>query len=292
VSCTAVPAKRYSPWLVGAAVLALTTQFGCAPYRWQETTEPPGGEVVINPPPGPRGNPPVYEVLGQRYYVQGSSAGHRERGVASWYGKDFHGLSTASGETYDMHALTAAHRTLPIPTWVEVTHVGNGRRVIVKVNDRGPFVDDRIIDLSYAAAEELGMVRQGTATVEVRALGVPAVGTEPDGEVMAGYPSDTRPSSFSIISEAAAGTPGPQDRPMQRIFVQVGAFAEYANASKLVDALKAGGYEEAFVVSDGSARRTLHRVRIGPLDDVRELDDLVADLSSLGVHETHLVVVH
>ena len=127
-----------------------------------------------------RGNPPFYDVLGRRYYVLPTSDGYRARGVASWYGRDFHGLATSSGETYNMNAMTAAHTTLPIPTWVEVTNLANGKHVVVKVNDRGPFVDNRLIDLSYAAALQLDMVRNGTARVEVRALGAaPAADPEP-----------------------------------------------------------------------------------------------------------------
>jgi len=106
-------------------------------------------------------DPSTYDVLGRRYYVLPTSDGYRARGVASWYGRDFHGLSTSSGETYNMNAMTAAHTTLPIPTWVEVTNLENGKHVVVKVNDRGPFVDNRLIDLSYAAALELDMVQYG-----------------------------------------------------------------------------------------------------------------------------------
>ena len=120
-----------------------------------------------------RGNPPFYDVLGKRYHVLPTSAGYAERGVASWYGGDFHGLATSSGELYDMHAMTAAHTRLPLPTWVEVTNLVNGKRVVVKVNDRGPFVDNRLIDLSYAAATALDMVRTGTTRVEVRTVAPP-----------------------------------------------------------------------------------------------------------------------
>jgi rare lipoprotein A len=111
-----------------------------------------------------------YVVRGKRYYPLASSEGYVERGVASWYGREFHGRPTSSGEAFDMNAMTGAHRTLPLPTWVEVTNLENGQRVVIRLNDRGPFHDDRLIDLSYAAASELGMVRQGTARVEVRAI--------------------------------------------------------------------------------------------------------------------------
>lgn len=116
------------------------------------------------------GNPESYEVFGRRYHVLASAEGYRERGIASWYGEKFHGRRTSSREPYDMYAMTAAHKTLPLPTYVRVTHLENGRSVIVRVNDRGPFVDSRIIDLSYAAAARLGMVEDGHAPVEVVAL--------------------------------------------------------------------------------------------------------------------------
>lgn len=116
------------------------------------------------------GNPEAYEVYGQRYFVLGTAAGYRERGRASWYGTKFHGKRTSSGEPYDMFAMTAAHKTLPLPTYVRVTHLGNGRSVIVKVNDRGPFHEGRIIDLSYAAAAKLDILAHGSAEVEVEAI--------------------------------------------------------------------------------------------------------------------------
>lgn len=114
----------------------------------------------------------TYEVMGDTYRVLGSPRGYRERGVASWYGEAFHGRPTASGEAYDMYRLSAAHRTLPLHTWVEVTNLDNRRSLVLRVNDRGPFVhtDERIIDLSWAAARELGVIGPGTAPVEVRAL--------------------------------------------------------------------------------------------------------------------------
>ena len=158
---------------VCGVLLVVSLQWGCASSPPQFSRGARAEVPVLNPPRSDRGNPPFYDALGKRYYVLASSAGYRERGVASWYGRDFHGLATSSGETYNMHAMTAAHKTLPIPTWVQVTNLENGKNVIVKVNDRGPFVDDRLIDLSYAAAVELDMVRNGTARVEVRALGAP-----------------------------------------------------------------------------------------------------------------------
>lgn len=121
-------------------------------------------------PPSRSGNPDTYAVFGKRYRVKESSAGHREVGTASWYGWDFHGRKTSSGPKFNMFELSAAHKSLPIPTYVQVTNLENGRQIVVKVNDRGPFVGDRVLDLSYAAAARLDMVDKGTAKVEVVAL--------------------------------------------------------------------------------------------------------------------------
>ena len=116
------------------------------------------------------GNPKSYVVFGKRYYTKASNKGHVERGLASWYGKKFHGRKTSSGERYDMHAMTAAHKTLPLPTYARVTNVKNGRSAVVKINDRGPFHGNRVIDLSYSAARKLGVVAAGTAMVEIRTI--------------------------------------------------------------------------------------------------------------------------
>tara|TARA_A100001037_G_scaffold33384_1_gene26055 strand:- start:671 stop:1144 length:474 start_codon:yes stop_codon:yes gene_type:complete len=121
------------------------------------------------------GNPDSYVEFGERYKVLQSSNGFREKGLASWYGIDFHGRDTSSGEVYDMYEMTAAHKTLPLPTYVRVSNLDNGRSSIVKVNDRGPFIEGRIIDLSYAAAYRLGVTGPGTANVEIIALEPAAV---------------------------------------------------------------------------------------------------------------------
>lgn len=153
---------------------------GPAPRHEQDRPPPPGNvppdidrirdAVPRAEPRSKYGNPDNYEVLGKRYHVLASAEGYRERGTASWYGEKFHGRRTSSGEPYDMFAMTAAHKTLPLPSYVRVTHLRNGRSVVVRVNDRGPFHDDRIIDLSYAAAVRLDMLGDGSAPVEVVAL--------------------------------------------------------------------------------------------------------------------------
>jgi peptidoglycan lytic transglycosylase len=304
--------------LLGAlASLALSS--GCAPYKaTTHATGTTGQSPVVagEEPRSDRGNPPFYDVLGKRYYVLTSSAGYRATGIASWYGREFHGLTTSSGEPYDMHAMTAAHTTLPIPTWVEVTNLDNGKRVIVKVNDRGPFVDNRLIDLSYAAAQSLDMVRNGTARVEVRSLGSPDVGgttivaaapAPPTPSALAAAPAPPTPSAPpalrpSIVSVAAVATILPERRPAEepaparnaapteRLFVQVGAFAQRDNAQKLVTRLRANGFGNSFIVTERDGPRTLHRVRLGPLGDPQEFDELSNRLRKLGVGDSRLVV--
>lgn len=164
--------------LMGAVVVVLTVGAGCTMVGSPEFVSPPPAPSDIADavprvePPARQGNMAQYEQSGRQYRVLDSSYLYDERGVASWYGNDFHGRPTSSGEAYDMNLMTAAHRTLPLPTYVEVTNLSNGRTAIVRVNDRGPFhePDSRIIDVSYAAAIKLGMVGAGTVPVRVRAL--------------------------------------------------------------------------------------------------------------------------
>jgi rare lipoprotein A len=260
-----------------AAALSIASLAACAGNAPQpsapatrEIASEPGSSSPASPPAtvrSGRGNPPFYTVLGKRYHVLPTSAGYVQRGVASWYGPDFHGLSTSSGETYDMHAMTAAHTTLPLPTWVEVTNLVNGKRVVVKVNDRGPFVDNRLIDLSFAAATALDMVRSGTVRVEVRAVAPPL--------------DSYRPGSTVAATPVA---------PVEQRFVQIGAFSEPENAERLVARLRASGCTNPTVFSEPDNRRTLHRVRLGPIASAVEFDQVNAQLRAIGVSGSRLVV--
>lgn len=167
-------------WIMPEKILltlafALVLLAGCSSRGDLDDEIPP--EIARIPDAVPRieplsksGNPESYEVFGRRYFTQKSSRGHVERGIASWYGQPFHGRKTSSGEVYDMYTMSAAHKTLPLPTYARVTNLDNGRSVVVRINDRGPFHEDRIIDLSYVAAVKLGMKRQGTARVKVKAI--------------------------------------------------------------------------------------------------------------------------
>jgi rare lipoprotein A len=211
-------------------------------------------------PKSAHGNPAFYEALGKRYVVLASAEGYLERGVASWYGPTFHGGNTSSGEAYDMYGMTAAHKTLPLPTYARVTNLKNGRSVVVRINDRGPFVANRLIDLSYTAAAKLDMLREGTTLVEVRAL-VPG---EPD-----------------VLTRASAAPP-------PTLYVQAGAFADGANAQHLLERLQAAGLATAFVLSPATGRTRLYRVRLGPVKSVAEFDQLAARLAALGVPDARL----
>lgn len=281
----------------GALLLSIALA-GCAgspPPRSAANAPLASQPGVVTPPRSDRGNPPFYDVLGKRYYVLATSEGYHERGVASWYGRDFHGLATSSGETYDMHAMTAAHTTLPIPTWVEVTNLKNGKRVVVKVNDRGPFVANRLIDLSYEAATQLDMLREGTTRVEVRALGSPPGLPAPPATTTAAIPAPGAVAPAAASGAAVAGQPaqpaaGAPPLRQDRLFVQVGAFSERQNAARLVDRLKASGFANSFVVSEDAGRRTLHRVRVGPLRDAYEFDQVSGRLKTLGMADSRLVV--
>jgi rare lipoprotein A len=177
------------------------------------------------------GNPDSYVVFGKRYRTMDSSAGYVERGVASWYGPTFHGRRTSSGERYDMYAMTAAHKTLPLPTYARVTNLKNGRSAVVRINDRGPFHAGRVIDLSYAAASKLGVVDKGTARVEVRAIDPARPQPEENLFVSAGEEQTTKRTDARAgpltPAVAAVRTPG---QPVQSNAKTTGARVSVAKA--------------------------------------------------------------
>lgn len=213
------------------------------------------------------GNPPHYEVFGKRYYTLTSSAGYEERGIASWYGKKFHGRKTSNGDTYDMYGMTAAHKTLPLPTYVEVTNLDNGRRVVLRVNDRGPFHGNRLIDLSYAAAKKLGVVSQGTARVNVRAL--PMRGGQGRGE---------QSETFALPEDNLPVT----RLDNQLIFLQVGAYASLQSANEVKEAVQ---NLTGIPVSIREIQRqgmALYRVRVGPLVSAEQGQTLSQRLDNQG----------
>jgi rare lipoprotein A len=267
-----------------AACCALTV-VGCSLGGHRESHEP---VLVVNAPPAPaatapsaaaplsidaipdavpraeprsaHGNPPFYDVYGQRYFVLPAATGYLERGVASWYGPTFHGGNTSSGEQYDMYGMTAAHKTLPLPTYARVTNLRNGKSIVVRINDRGPFVANRLIDLSYTAAAKLDMLREGTTLVEVRSL-------------TPGVPDD--------LARSAASPP-------PALYVQAGAFADVQNAQRALDKLHGAGLANAFLIPPVQGRSRLYRLRLGPVASVAQFDQLAARLAALGMPEARL----
>lgn len=294
--------------LAALALAACGTPSGPAPDRVQDAApkRPPDLSSVSDAVPRaePRsryGNPASYEVFGQTYHVMDSAQGYVERGVASWYGTKFHGRRTSSGEPYDMYAMTAAHTRLPLPTYVRVTNLSNRRSVVVRVNDRGPFLRGRVIDLSYTAAYKLGYVNVGSAQVEVEQIlpdeaplvagarpvpPLPARGNE--GVVAAEAPA-LAPRALAPLASAApaaaraagaAGIAPPIASASGGIFLQLGAFASYANAEGFRDAVQtqAASLAERFEVFTDGERFRLHA---GPYDSVAAARSAAERMASL-----------
>jgi rare lipoprotein A len=233
------------------------------------------------------GNKP-YSVYGVTYTPLSDTGGYRERGVASWYGKKFHGRRTSSGEPYDMYAMTAAHKTLPLPSYVRVRNLQNDRSVVVRVNDRGPFLHNRLIDLSYAAAAKLGILGTGTGVVEVEAVGP----DEPSTQVVKTYPLQI--ISPAVAAEEISASPAPAVGP--KLYLQVGAFALRDNAVSLRDRLEREALRPIIVQSSqagmngGAGAAPVYRVRIGPLASVEEGDRLTERAAQLGIRDARIVV--
>ncbi|NWO08112.1 MAG: septal ring lytic transglycosylase RlpA family protein [Alteromonadaceae bacterium] len=211
------------------------------------------------------GNKSPYTVWGKSYRVMGSNEGYIERGLASWYGEKFHGHTTSNGEIFDMYAMSAAHKSLRIPGYARVTNLDNGRSVIVRVNDRGPFHDDRLIDLSYAAAKKLGFHNRGTARVEVAAITV-----EPDGAMtLAGEPFVTeegaRPEPAEQgVGQSAGQNSGPARAEQRSLFVQLGSFGNRETARTL-QARAQGAVDNPVRVREiATDNGRFHRVQVGP----------------------------
>lgn len=215
------------------------------------------------------GNPDSYVVEGRRYHVMDSSHGYVEQGIASWYGTKFHNRRTSSGEPYNMYAMTAAHKSLPLPTYVEVTNLDNGATAIVKVNDRGPFRRNRLIDLSYAAATKLGIIDTGTAPVEVRAIDPRQYAERGTQKLNAQKPAKPQPYG---------------------LYLQIGSFINRNNAEQLrnnVGSLTSG---EVHIIPVQNQDQTYYRVRVGPIANVNGADRLSEKLTEHGIGNAHLIV--
>jgi len=252
-------------------VLALGIQ-GCAtngdsaPDNFVRTDTPDA--IPANEPLSRYGNPASYTVLGKTYHVMKTANNFEQEGISSWYGTKFHGRKTSSGEPYNMYAMTAAHKTLPLPTYVEVTHKKNGKKIIVKVNDRGPFHEGRIIDLSYAAARKLGISSTGTGPVHIRVINTSAMDLD---------------TSEVILPEPGNGKDG-------QIHVQVAAMGTENAAEKMADDLREKDIQSVRVHVIENDGRKLYRVRIGPLPNTDLAYKVINDLNGIGLNAARVVV--
>ena len=272
-------ARRTLPVLVALGLLTVLASCAQKPEKPSEPVDGPSDlditaadvkDAVPRAEPLARyGNHSPYEVFGKTYTVMESNKGYHEEGIASWYGSKFHGRRTSSGEPYDMHLATAAHKALPLPTYAEVTNLDNGRSVIVKINDRGPFKDDRIIDMSYGAALRLGMTGTGTARVSVRAIDVDNTG--PQGVV-------TTAGLGSVRIQDADAVPS-------ETWLQLGAFGREQGARDMARRLEQAGLQPV-TVNDAE---NLFRVWLGPYSSDREADAVIASAIELGFDRPHRV---
>jgi rare lipoprotein A len=216
------------------------------------------------------GNPGSYEVFGERYYVRKSNDGFAQKGIASWYGSKFHGQRTSSGETYNMYAMTAAHKSLRIPAYVEVTNLDNGRKAVVKVNDRGPFHDGRIIDLSYAAAKKLGVSATGTARVSIRVV-------NSSNDSVASHHKSADSIDASYVHDGG------------RVYVQIAAFSTEQGAMKMIKDLREKNFSSVRVHVESNQGKTIYRVRIGPVPTTYVAQKLVTQLKEIKHDDVQII---
>lgn len=233
--------------------------------QWDEIPD----AVPVPVKPSRYGNPGSYEVFGVTYHVKPSSEGFAQKGIASWYGKKFHGRRTSSGEEYDMYAMTAAHKTLPIPVFVEVLNHDNGRKAVVRVNDRGPFHEGRIIDLSYAAATKLGVSQAGTANVSIR--------------VVSSAEEINQRRSEAFVDPVVTGD--------GKLYVQVAAFSTEENALQQLDRLQGEGFRDVRLHIESKKSQTVYRVRIGPLPSEIVAKKVVSELEQNN-HKNIKIIKH
>jgi len=310
--CAHHPAPKPSP--SGSAPAAPPPKSGSR-YSQDRDSIPSGPPPDVSkiPEPVPKaepraqyGNKSPYSVLGESYRVLPEAKGYVERGIASWYGNKFHGFTTSTFEKYDMYAYSAAHKTLPLPSYAQVTNLENGRTVIVRVNDRGPFVQNRIIDLSYVAAVKLGVWPKGTAMVEVRAIdpdnrdkplqasSAPGACVEAGRDrcahhAAAAAPKAPEPASPHAVSSIASGS-APEKTPKPALYLQVGAYGDRINAERAASTLRAARLGDVRIVAAEVNGKSIQRVRLGPLKDVDETDRLTPAVRALGLGEPRVAI--
>ncbi|MAK64487.1 MAG: hypothetical protein CMF75_07075 [Maricaulis sp.] len=291
-SCASAPDRNFTP--------SASNRYGSAAYGgWSAPSDSPAGSPVdarsllaSSSSHQKVGNP--YSVSGRTYYPARDD-NYDEVGIASWYGPNFHGRSTANGENFDQNLMTAAHTTLPIPSIAEVTNLENGRSIIVRINDRGPFVDDRIIDLSRAAATELDYIGSGLARVRVRYLGpAQAHGAPPPrawyaGQGAAPALSTTEPAQQIAMAapEPVMQTPAWTPAAGERFTLQIGAFSEAGNAQRFASRIEGAG--DVWIEPGQSAGTTVYRVFFGRWADEAGAHQARSSLADWGVYDARVV---
>ena len=269
-----MPLLRFTGWLLAGCLVLLLVSCAKDEPTVREPSDGPStldikpedvkDAVPWNEPLARYGNHSPYEVFGKTYRVMPSRSGYHERGTASWYGSKFHGRRTSSGQPYDMHLATAAHKTLPLPSYAEVTNLDNGKKVIVKINDRGPFKEGRIIDMSYGAALRLDMINTGTARVDVRVI-------ESD--------RNSRPAgSFAPETSVASDS-------IEETWLQAGAFGSRDSAQRLAGQLENSGIEPVSIMEGDK----LYRVWLGPYTSQWQMDTAIRRAVELGFERPHKV---
>lgn len=272
------PISRLPPQTRAVPALADMPEFGSdafnrikdvAPDSPPDVSQVPDAVPAVEPL-SEYGNKSPYKALGETYTVMESAKGFTQTGKASWYGKKFHGLKTSSGEKYDMYKMTAAHTSLPLPSYVRVTNLANNKSVIVKVNDRGPFHSERIMDLSYAAAARLDYLKTGTTNIRIDAI---------NPEEFQATPANTEPvaaittaNTAVITGTAANADDAATNNPELKLYLQVGAFSARGNASALQAKLANLINAPVIVTRDENNSNGISRVRIGPFTSLEEAE--------------------
>lgn len=298
---------KYFPYKLASTILLSSLLVGCTGVGPVYRSSEPTGTIDISKIPNatpkhePRsryGNPRSYVVFGKRYYLLESSKGFVQSGIASWYGPNFHGKKTSTQETYDMYQMTAAHKTLPIPCYVEVRNLDNGRVITVRVNDRGPFHEGRIIDLSFVAAKKLDIVKSGTARVEIRVIDPSNPQAHRQSQATQVKQPVRRASTVPVRSRpvpvAKPNVPTGTDKPIlaakaKRAYIQLGAFTDLPNAHKLQVQIQRAVEQPVSIVTQQNGNALLYKVRIGPMTNLKETDRISTDLNAAGHYEHHVL---
>ncbi|MBB3140096.1 septal ring lytic transglycosylase RlpA family protein [Halomonas organivorans] len=262
------------------------------PEQPPDVSQVPNAEPRVEPR-SRAGNRSTYRVWGKTYHVLDDASGYVHRGTASWYGKKFHGYATSNGEIYDMYKMSAAHRSLPLPTYARVTNLDNGRSVIVRVNDRGPFHSEREIDLSYAAAARLDILDRGTGRVRVEAIDPTAWLAEhgdSSGERQMPVAAVSESATSSVAGAASARSVAPEPAASRQVakdavYLQVAALGSAASANALKARLQASLERPVRVATEAG----MHRVQVGPLASRAQIDPVRGELRRAGFDEAFVV---